>query len=132
MGNTYPMAMVSAPGSIEFVDFLVPDPSPTQVLIKTKAVSICGSDIHTYRGTHPFAPLPARLRSTGGCEDPVEVHITLKQVDRFGQGMLIRRGAEDRATGLDGPGHSMPFRGVRRRLEKYGSLSPIIDLSALN
>jgi 2-desacetyl-2-hydroxyethyl bacteriochlorophyllide A dehydrogenase len=61
MENAYPMATVPAPGSIEFVDFPVAAPSPTQVLIKTKAVSICGSDIHTYRGTHPFAPLPAAI-----------------------------------------------------------------------
>ena len=34
---------------------------PGQVLIKTRAVSICGSDVHTFKGKHPFAPLPAAL-----------------------------------------------------------------------
>ena len=82
MENAYPMAMVSAPGSIEFVDFPVADPSPTQVLIKTKAVSICGSDIHTYRGTHPFAPLPAAI----GHELSGEIVQTGREVSKFQPG----------------------------------------------
>lgn len=82
MGNIYPMAMVSAPGSIEFVDLAVADPSPTQVLIKTKAVSICGSDIHTYRGTHPFAPLPAAI----GHELSGEIVETGREVSKFQPG----------------------------------------------
>lgn len=61
MESHYPMAMVSVPGRIEFVDRPVADPSAYQVLIKTRAVSICGSDLHTYQGKHPFAPLPAAL-----------------------------------------------------------------------
>jgi 2-desacetyl-2-hydroxyethyl bacteriochlorophyllide A dehydrogenase len=53
--------MVPVPGRIEFVDRPVADPSANQVLIKTRAVSICGSDLHTFQGKHPFAPLPAAI-----------------------------------------------------------------------
>ena len=55
------MAMVKTPGKVEFEDRPVSEPDAGQVLIKTKAVSICGSDVHTFKGKHPFAPLPAAL-----------------------------------------------------------------------
>jgi len=61
MNNIYPMAIVKTPGKVEFEDRPVPALSAGQVLIKTRAVSICGSDIHTFKGKHPFAPLPAAL-----------------------------------------------------------------------
>ena len=61
MSQTYPMAVVKTPGKVEFENRSVPEPIAGQVLIKTKAVSICGSDVHTFNGKHPFAPLPAAL-----------------------------------------------------------------------
>lgn len=61
MKRAYPMAMVRTPGKILFQDRQVPDLAEGQVLIKSKAVSICGSDVHTFHGKHPFAPLPAAL-----------------------------------------------------------------------
>ncbi len=53
------MAVVNTPGKIEFQERSITGPSHDQVLIKTKAVSICGSDLHTFKGKHPFAQLPA-------------------------------------------------------------------------
>ena len=32
--------------------------APTDVLVKTKRVGICGSDMHIYHGTNPLATLP--------------------------------------------------------------------------
>jgi len=61
MNPKYPMAMVFEPGRVEFRDREVAPPGPGQVLLKTRAVSICGSDLHTFHGKHPFAPLPAAL-----------------------------------------------------------------------
>ena len=61
MSQTYPMAVVKIPGKVEFENRSVPEPTAEKVLIKTKAVSICGSDVHTFKGKHPFAPLPAAL-----------------------------------------------------------------------
>jgi L-iditol 2-dehydrogenase len=61
MNRSQPMAMVFAPGRVEYVDREVAEPGPGQVLIRTRAVSICGSDVHTFHGKHPFAPLPAAL-----------------------------------------------------------------------
>ena len=61
MSNSYPMAMVETAGQITWVQHEIPPLSADHVLIKTKAVSICGSDLHTFKGKHPFAPLPAAL-----------------------------------------------------------------------
>jgi 2-desacetyl-2-hydroxyethyl bacteriochlorophyllide A dehydrogenase len=59
MNRTYPMAMIFEPGRVEYRDETIAEPGPTQILIRTRAVSICGSDAHTFHGKHPFAPLPA-------------------------------------------------------------------------
>ncbi|QMV42774.1 zinc-dependent alcohol dehydrogenase [Cohnella cholangitidis] len=36
----------------------MPEPGNNEVLIKVKAAGICGSDIHTYKGLHPFRKPP--------------------------------------------------------------------------
>jgi 2-desacetyl-2-hydroxyethyl bacteriochlorophyllide A dehydrogenase len=61
MNNVYPMAVVRTPEKVEFEDRPIPALTAGKVLIKTRAVSICGSDLHTFKGKHPFAPLPAAL-----------------------------------------------------------------------
>lgn len=58
MPKTRPMAIITAPGVIEFQDRLLPAPGPDDVQIRVKAVSICGSDLHLFKGAHPAAPLP--------------------------------------------------------------------------
>ena len=79
MKNTHPMAMVFEPGKVEFRDREIPEPGLGQVLIKTRAVSVCGSDVHTFHGKHPFAPLPAAL----GHELAGEVVGLGPEADRF-------------------------------------------------
>lgn len=53
-----PMAYVTEPGRIAFRDVPIPEISPHDVRIAVKAVSICGSDLHIFKGKHPAAPLP--------------------------------------------------------------------------
>ncbi|HME46036.1 MAG TPA: alcohol dehydrogenase catalytic domain-containing protein [Syntrophorhabdales bacterium] len=55
------MAMVSTAGAAELVEREVQEPGETQVLIAIKACSICGGDLHIYKGKHPSAPLPMAL-----------------------------------------------------------------------
>ena len=45
----------------EFNEVSVPEVDPNQVLIKVKACGICGSDIHSYKGKHPFVDPPIVL-----------------------------------------------------------------------
>jgi len=57
----YPMAMVTAPGKVEFVKRTLPPMGDHDVLLRVKASSICGGDIHLYRGKHPLASLPMAI-----------------------------------------------------------------------
>jgi threonine dehydrogenase-like Zn-dependent dehydrogenase len=58
MPKTRLMAIVTSPGKIEFQERPFPTLEPDEVYIKVKAVSICGSDLHIFKGAHPAAPLP--------------------------------------------------------------------------
>jgi 2-desacetyl-2-hydroxyethyl bacteriochlorophyllide A dehydrogenase len=57
----YPMAMVIAPGKVEFIKKTLPPLGPKDVLLQVKACSICGGDIHLYKGKHPLASLPMAI-----------------------------------------------------------------------
>lgn len=46
---------------VEIKEIEKPVISDTEVLIQTKTVGICGSDLHLFRGTHPFRHAPAIL-----------------------------------------------------------------------
>jgi 2-desacetyl-2-hydroxyethyl bacteriochlorophyllide A dehydrogenase len=61
MIQTYPMAIVSAPGKVEFQEKRLSGLSSREVLIGVKASSICGSDLHIFKGRHPSAPLPVAI-----------------------------------------------------------------------
>ncbi len=53
--------MVHVAGAVDLVERDVPRPKETQVVIAIKASSICGGDLHIYKGKHPSAPLPMAL-----------------------------------------------------------------------
>jgi 2-desacetyl-2-hydroxyethyl bacteriochlorophyllide A dehydrogenase len=55
------MAMLYTPGRAELVQKEIPRPGETQVLIAVKAASVCGGDLHIYKGKHPSAPPPVAL-----------------------------------------------------------------------
>ena len=57
----YRMAVLETPGLAQLVERDVPEPGATQVVIAIKASSICGSDLHLYKGKHPSASLPVSL-----------------------------------------------------------------------
>src|SRR5690625_921315 len=50
------VALVQEPYDIELLDLEIPKiEKGNEVLVRTKRVGICGSDIHIYHGTNPFA-----------------------------------------------------------------------------
>jgi len=51
-------ARIVSPGSVVLEKSPVPRPGPGEVLIRVKYCGICGSDIHSYHGEHPFIELP--------------------------------------------------------------------------
>jgi len=58
MSNRYPMAIVVEPGKIEFQERELPALGDTDVRLKVKVVTLCGSDLHIFKGKHPTAALP--------------------------------------------------------------------------
>jgi len=51
--------IVIEPFKFTWFDVDLPDPSPHEAIFRIKSCLICGSDLHVYKGLHPFAPLPA-------------------------------------------------------------------------
>jgi len=50
--------LATAPQTLELVEQPMPKPAANEVLVKTRAVGICGSDIHLFRGDHPYTTYP--------------------------------------------------------------------------
>jgi L-iditol 2-dehydrogenase len=60
-------AVLQEPRQVSVVD--VPDPAPEDgVLLRMRAVGLCGSDLHTWRGHHPFRKPPVVLGHEGAGE----------------------------------------------------------------
>ncbi len=54
-------AFVTDIKKVDIRDIAYPVIAENEVLLKTKVVGICGSDLHLFRGTHPFRHAPAIL-----------------------------------------------------------------------
>jgi 2-desacetyl-2-hydroxyethyl bacteriochlorophyllide A dehydrogenase len=52
--------VVIYPGQIAVETADVPAPGPHEVLVRTVAAGVCGSDLHAAHGRHPFVALPYR------------------------------------------------------------------------
>lgn len=51
--------IVVEPYKFKWFSVQLPDLGPHEAIFRIKACLICGSDLHVYKGLHPFAPLPA-------------------------------------------------------------------------
>lgn len=72
-------AFVTDVETVEVKEIERPVISDTEVLIRAKTVGVCGSDLHLFRGTHPFRHAPAIL----GHEIAGEVVETGSAVTKF-------------------------------------------------
>lgn len=61
MNKTMKQVVLTAPELFEFKDVPIPKPQEGEALLKVKSIGICGSDIHTYYGKHPFVHPPIVL-----------------------------------------------------------------------
>ena len=77
--------VMTAPKQIIFQEVEIPKPGAGQVLVRTKKIGICGSDIHVYHGTHPFTSYPI----TQGHELSAEVVELGKGVTEFDVGQKV-------------------------------------------
>ena len=51
-------AVMTAPGEIQFGEVAKPVPQANEVLMQTRRIGVCGSDIHVYHGMHPYTGYP--------------------------------------------------------------------------
>ena len=51
-------SVMTAPGKMEFREVPRPVPKPGEVLLATRRIGVCGSDIHVYHGKHPYTSYP--------------------------------------------------------------------------
>ncbi len=58
MNKTRPMVFVTQPGKVEIREVPIPTLGDSDVLIKVRAVALCGSDVHIFKGKHPAVTLP--------------------------------------------------------------------------
>jgi threonine dehydrogenase-like Zn-dependent dehydrogenase len=73
-------AVLSAYGEpLELREYAVPDPEPGAVLLRVTQASICGSDLHMWRGDSQSIPVPAGGRALG--------HEGAAVVERLGNGV---------------------------------------------
>jgi len=75
-------AFVTDISQVEVMEIEQPEITDTEVLIKTKMIGICGSDVHLFRGSHPFRHPPAIL----GHEISGEIVQVGSKVKRFSVG----------------------------------------------
>ena len=55
------VAVLRCPYKIEVCEMGVPTPGIGEVMIRVRAVGICGTDVHAYRGEHPIIQFPRVL-----------------------------------------------------------------------
>ncbi len=78
--------------TIEVQDIQVPSHGPDEVLIRVGAGGICGSDMHAYRGHHPFRRPPVVLgHEVAGEVLEVGSQVTGPQAGRPGGGRATDR-----------------------------------------
>lgn len=51
-------AIMTAPGEIEFHEAEKPIPGDNEILMHTRRIGVCGSDIHVFHGQHPYTSYP--------------------------------------------------------------------------
>ncbi len=72
-------AVLTAHYKIDFQDIPEPEPKANEVKIKVHSAGICGSELHAFKGTHPFRQPPAIL----GHEMSGEIVATGAEIKRF-------------------------------------------------
>lgn len=77
--------VMTSPGEISFREIPVPVAGPEQILVKTKRIGICGSDIHVYHGKHPYTSYPV----TQGHEISGEIAAVGSAVTSFSVGQRV-------------------------------------------
>lgn len=77
-------AVYQAPGAVEVEDVAAPSVGPRDVLLRVKAVGICGSDLHVYRKGQ-YGAQRGRIMGHEFCGEAVEVGAEVEGVETGGR-----------------------------------------------
>lgn len=58
MTDTMRQVVLAAPGQVSITDAPIPSPTTGELLVRSRVVGVCGSDLHALAGEHPFIDLP--------------------------------------------------------------------------
>ncbi|MBD3214425.1 MAG: alcohol dehydrogenase catalytic domain-containing protein, partial [Candidatus Lokiarchaeota archaeon] len=50
--------VIPEPNKVSIEEVEIPEPKSNEILLEIAYCGICGSDLHAFRGKHPFIPLP--------------------------------------------------------------------------
>ncbi len=50
--------VITSPGQTQVVDVPKPTPGPNDLLLKTRYIGLCGTDLNTFRGRNPMVTYP--------------------------------------------------------------------------
>ena len=78
-------SVMTEPGKIKFRTIEKPEVGPDEILMQTKRIGVCGSDIHVFHGLHPYTNYPV----VQGHEVSGVVAAVGKNVDGFSVGDKI-------------------------------------------
>ncbi|MBD3213158.1 MAG: alcohol dehydrogenase catalytic domain-containing protein, partial [Candidatus Lokiarchaeota archaeon] len=70
------------PNKVSIEEVEIPEPKSNEILLEIAYCGICGSDLHAFRGKHPFIPLPA----TPGHEFSAIIEKVGKNISHFQKG----------------------------------------------
>ncbi len=93
---------ITGPGQSELRSLPVPVPGPGEVLLRTRLVGMCGSDLNTFRGKNPMVTYPripgheiaATIEATGSAVPPgleTGTNVTVSPYTSCGQCASCRR-----------------------------------------
>lgn len=132
-------AVTVAPRQMEVRDTADPVPAAGQALLRMEAVGICGSDLHVFHGTHPYATFPQtqghELSGTvvaygDGGDGPVPVgeRVAVEPLIPCGHCYPCRRGRQNCCTRLAVLGAHVPGGMQELFVVRTQSLYPVGDL----
>jgi L-gulonate 5-dehydrogenase len=127
-----------SPGQVEVVETPDPTPGPGQVTVAVDAAGICGSDVHIYRGRHPYQIFPVVQGhevaghvvglGTGTLGPGVGTAVVVEPVISCGHCLACRRGHYNACANLELVGIHRPGGFAELLVAPANLVHPTVDL----
>jgi 2-desacetyl-2-hydroxyethyl bacteriochlorophyllide A dehydrogenase len=124
--------VTTGPGKLEVRPEARPSPGPGEIVVRTLATGICGSDIHLFQGDHPYARYPlvqghetvGRVAALGAGADPTlaDALVVVEPTLECGSCAECARGAHNRCERLEVIGVQRPGSLAGRFVTRAGKV----------